>query len=95
MRVPAGTVRDGELPEQAVLREAFEETALHGPRIERYLGVAEWDMRPHADAVHVRNTAKIGHQRRWWAVPTVTRSVTRFLRDCGRLVRPPSTAAYS
>ncbi|MFG1849684.1 NUDIX domain-containing protein [Micromonospora carbonacea] len=40
--------------EQAVLREAFEETALHGLRIERYLGVAEWDVRPYADAVHVR-----------------------------------------
>ncbi|MFI6164731.1 NUDIX domain-containing protein [Micromonospora haikouensis] len=55
LQVPAGTVRDGELLEQAVLREAFEETALHGLRIERYLGVAEWDVRPYADAVHVRH----------------------------------------
>ncbi|QLD28590.1 NUDIX domain-containing protein [Micromonospora carbonacea subsp. aurantiaca] len=54
LQVPAGTVRDGELLEQAVLREAFEETALHGLRIERYLGVTEWDVRPYADAVHVR-----------------------------------------
>ncbi|WP_422733890.1 NUDIX hydrolase [Micromonospora sp. WMMD558] len=52
---PAGTVHDGELPEQAVLREAFEETGLHGLRVERYLGAAEWDVRPYADAVHVRH----------------------------------------
>ncbi|MFE9203324.1 NUDIX domain-containing protein [Micromonospora sp. NPDC007230] len=55
LQVPAGTVRDDELPEQAVLREAAEETGLHGLRIERYLGSAEWDMRPYADAVHVRH----------------------------------------
>lgn len=55
LQVPAGTVRDGELPEQAVLREASEETGLHGLRIERYLGAAEWDVRPYADAVHVRH----------------------------------------
>ncbi|MFI7215312.1 NUDIX domain-containing protein [Micromonospora maritima] len=55
LQVPAGTVRAGEPPEQAVLREASEETGLHGLRIERYLGAAEWDMRPYADAVHVRH----------------------------------------
>ena len=55
LQVPAGTVRRGELPEQAVLREASEETGLHGLRIERYLGAAEWDMRPYVDAVHVRH----------------------------------------
>jgi 8-oxo-dGTP pyrophosphatase MutT (NUDIX family) len=55
LQVPAGTVRDGELPEQAVLREAFEETGLGGLRIERYLGVSEYDFRPYADAVHVRH----------------------------------------
>lgn len=54
-QVPAGTVRDGELVELAVLREAWEETGLEGLRIERYLGASEWDMRPYADAVHVRH----------------------------------------
>jgi 8-oxo-dGTP diphosphatase len=55
LQVPAGTMRDGETPEQAVLREAFEETGLTGLRIVRYLGAGEYDMRPYADAVHVRH----------------------------------------
>jgi 8-oxo-dGTP pyrophosphatase MutT (NUDIX family) len=55
VQVPAGTVQDGELPEQAVLREAFEETGLPGLRIARYLGAGEYDIRPYADAIHVRH----------------------------------------
>jgi 8-oxo-dGTP diphosphatase len=55
IQAPAGTVRDGEFPEDAVLREAFEETGLRSLRVQRYLGAAEWDARPHADAVHVRH----------------------------------------
>jgi len=55
LQVPAGTVRSGELPEVAVLREAREETGIDGLRIERFLGVAEYDLRPYADAVHVRH----------------------------------------
>lgn len=55
VQVPAGTVRDGELPEDAVLREASEETGLQGLHIQRYLGTGEYDMRPYADAVHVRH----------------------------------------
>lgn len=55
IQVPAGTVRPGELPATAVLREATEETGLAGLRVERYLGAGEYDMRPYADAVHVRH----------------------------------------
>ncbi|GIF22278.1 8-oxo-dGTP pyrophosphatase MutT (NUDIX family) [Actinoplanes tereljensis] len=55
LQVPAGTVEDGELPEVAVLREAAEETGLDGFRVERYLGASEFDMRPYADAIHVRH----------------------------------------
>jgi len=55
LQVPAGTVRDGELPEDAVLREAFEETGLAGLRVVRYLGAGEYDVRPYADAIHVRH----------------------------------------
>lgn len=54
LQVPAGSVQPGELPEDAVLREAHEETGLGGLRIERFLGVAEYDARPYADAIWVR-----------------------------------------
>jgi 8-oxo-dGTP pyrophosphatase MutT (NUDIX family) len=55
IQVPAGSLHSGELPEAGVLREAYEETGLDGLRIERYLGVGEYDARPYADAVHVRH----------------------------------------
>lgn len=48
-------MRAGELPEAAVLREVVEETGLEGLRVERYLGASEYDMRPYADAIHVRH----------------------------------------
>jgi 8-oxo-dGTP pyrophosphatase MutT (NUDIX family) len=38
IQIPAGTVEDGERPDEAVLREAGEETGLGGLRIRRYLG---------------------------------------------------------
>lgn len=46
IQVPAGTMEDGETPEAAVLREAFEETGLEGLRIVRFLGRERIDMRP-------------------------------------------------
>lgn len=55
IQVPAGTVKNGERPEEAVLREAYEETGLTELRIVRYLGAGEYDMRPYANAVHVRH----------------------------------------
>lgn len=55
LQVPAGTVRPDEPIPAAVLREAYEETGLHGLRIERYLGSAEFDMRPYLDQIHVRH----------------------------------------
>jgi 8-oxo-dGTP diphosphatase len=55
VQVPSGTIREGELPEDAVLREAYEETALEGLRIEKYLGMGEYDLRPYADAIHARH----------------------------------------
>jgi ADP-ribose pyrophosphatase YjhB (NUDIX family) len=38
IQVPGGTVREGEMPEDAVLREASEETGLPGLRLEAHLG---------------------------------------------------------
>jgi 8-oxo-dGTP diphosphatase len=55
LQVPVGTVRGGELPEAAVLREAYEETGLEGLRVERLLGVNEFDSRPYSDALHIRH----------------------------------------
>ena len=45
LQVPAGTMREGETPEEAVLREAAEETGLEGLRIVRSLGEAWRDAR--------------------------------------------------
>jgi len=44
IQVPAGTVEDGETLDIAVLREAFEETGLHGLRLVRFLGEQVRDM---------------------------------------------------
>jgi 8-oxo-dGTP diphosphatase len=44
IQVPAGTVEEGESLEEAVLREAREETGLEGLRIQSYLGVREYDL---------------------------------------------------
>jgi ADP-ribose pyrophosphatase YjhB (NUDIX family) len=55
LQVPAGTMHHGEPAADAVLREAREETQLEGLRIERYLGAGEYDLRPYADAIHVRH----------------------------------------
>ena len=44
IQVPAGTVEEGEPLEEAVLREAREETGLKGLRTQSYLGVREYDL---------------------------------------------------
>ena len=45
IQVPAGTVKDGEAPEVAVMREAVEETGLTGLRLVSELGNFHHDMR--------------------------------------------------
>jgi 8-oxo-dGTP pyrophosphatase MutT (NUDIX family) len=55
LQVPGGTVEPGETPEEAVLREAWEETGLEGLRIVRYLGSDAFDARPAADAILQRH----------------------------------------
>ena len=44
IQIPAGTVEKGERPEEAVLREAAEETGLASLSIYRYLGRAEEEL---------------------------------------------------
>ncbi|WP_098894163.1 NUDIX domain-containing protein [Streptomyces sp. t99] len=47
IQVPAGSIRPGETPEAAALREAGEETGLSDFKIVRKLGVFEYDMSPY------------------------------------------------
>ncbi len=42
IQVPAGTIEPGETPEQAALREAWEESGAPELRVERYLGSFHW-----------------------------------------------------
>lgn len=44
IQVPAGTIEAGEAPDQAALREAYEETGLSGLVLESFLGEHERDM---------------------------------------------------
>lgn len=44
IQVPGGTIEEDESPEQAVLREAFEETGLTGLVLDGFLGEQERDM---------------------------------------------------
>jgi len=56
LQVPAGTIRPGEAPEAAALREATEETGL--PRFSnvRFLATARFDARPSGkEELHVRH----------------------------------------
>ncbi|GAA1096011.1 NUDIX hydrolase [Nocardiopsis metallicus] len=47
IQVPAGSIRDGETPEAAALREAREETGLKDFKIVRKLGETEYDISPY------------------------------------------------
>lgn len=44
IQVPAGTIEEGEAPEKAALREAYEETGLAGLVLDGFLGEHERDM---------------------------------------------------
>jgi 8-oxo-dGTP diphosphatase len=61
IQVPAGTIKPGELPADAVMREAHEETGLPGLRLVRFFGAAEYDMRlRQAHVVGAGQAAMIG-----------------------------------
>ncbi len=55
LQVPAGSIELGELPEDAALREAREETGLDSVRLVRKLGETQYDLSPYRDEVHHRH----------------------------------------
>lgn len=55
IQVPAGTVDPGETPTAAVLREAGEETGLHGLTVRSFLGARNFHFRrENGERVHLR-----------------------------------------
>jgi 8-oxo-dGTP pyrophosphatase MutT (NUDIX family) len=55
IQVPAGTIRPGETPEAAALREAREETGLSRFTIARKLGETRYDISPHRFEIQHRH----------------------------------------
>ncbi|WP_429428921.1 NUDIX hydrolase [Nocardia sp. GAS34] len=55
IQVPAGSIRPGETPENAALREAREETGLSEFTIVRKLGEAEYDISPYRFEIQHRH----------------------------------------
>jgi 8-oxo-dGTP pyrophosphatase MutT (NUDIX family) len=55
LQVPAGSIRPGEDPQAAALREAREETGLAGFTVVGDLGVTEYDMSPHRYEIQRRH----------------------------------------
>ena len=50
IQVPAGTIKVGEAPEEAVLREAGEETGLDDLELRTFLGTQDFDLSSHGRA---------------------------------------------
>ncbi|MFF4416528.1 NUDIX domain-containing protein [Streptosporangium sp. NPDC001559] len=59
IQVPAGSVRPGEAPEEAALREAREETGLTGFGIVRKLGEVVYDISPHRFEIQHRHVFQL------------------------------------
>ncbi|MDO8497203.1 MAG: NUDIX domain-containing protein [bacterium] len=55
IQVPAGTIKEGEMPEDAALREVAEETGLHDFASVTFLGTQEYDLTPYRPEVQERH----------------------------------------
>jgi len=71
IQVPAGSVRNGETPEDAALREAREETGLNQFKIVRKLGETEYDISPYRFEIQKRHVFHLELQEstpeRWFS----------------------------
>lgn len=70
VQVPAGSIRAGESPEDAALREASEETGLTQFKIVRKLGETEYDISPYRFEIqrrHVFQLELLGEAPERWA----------------------------
>jgi 8-oxo-dGTP pyrophosphatase MutT (NUDIX family) len=56
IQIPAGTVEDGEAPEEAVLREVAEETGLRSVRVVEHLGTIENELLPGESIIYTSTT---------------------------------------
>ena len=54
VQVPAGSIKTSETPQQAAVRELFEETGLRGAVV-RKVGVQRYDLRPTRDEIAIRH----------------------------------------
>ena len=74
VQIPAGSVRPGESPGEAAIRELFEETGRTG-RLVRALGIQEYDVRPARDEIAIRHYFRVSMEdadltERWTAGET-------------------------
>jgi 8-oxo-dGTP pyrophosphatase MutT (NUDIX family) len=69
IQVPAGTIKAGEAPEEAVLREAYEETGLDKLKLRAFLGMREYDLANAASACWPSLAATSDTIRRALATP--------------------------
>jgi 8-oxo-dGTP pyrophosphatase MutT (NUDIX family) len=69
LQVPAGSIREGESPQEAALREAREETGLNSFTVVRKLGETEYDISPYRSEIQHRHVFHLelqeGTPERW------------------------------
>jgi 8-oxo-dGTP pyrophosphatase MutT (NUDIX family) len=69
IQVPAGSIRQGESPEDAALREAHEETSLSQLSVARKLGETTYDLSPYRYEIQHRHVFQLQvhepTQQRW------------------------------